>query len=72
MTVFSASGILECPCNSRFGGDPLFYPKAETKNVEHKYGITARGRCKSGTVKPYKKIIRENKYLLPYDMLARL
>ena len=25
------SGILECPCNSRFGGDPIFYPEAKTK-----------------------------------------
>lgn len=27
------SGILECPCNSRFGGDPAFYPDAGTKII---------------------------------------
>jgi hypothetical protein len=29
------SGILECPCNSRYGGDPSFYPQAQTKVVTH-------------------------------------
>jgi hypothetical protein len=25
------SGILECPCNGRYGGDPIFYPTEQTK-----------------------------------------
>ena len=25
------SGILECPCNGRYGGDPQFYPTQNTK-----------------------------------------
>jgi len=25
------SGVLECPCTSRYGGDPIFYPAAQTK-----------------------------------------
>jgi len=27
----SYSGVLECPCTSRYGGDPAFYPTAKTK-----------------------------------------
>ena len=27
----------ECPCNSRYGGDPYFYPHAGTKDTEHDY-----------------------------------
>lgn len=31
------SGVLECPCNSRFGGDPGYYPNAHTKEDSHHY-----------------------------------
>lgn len=41
------SGILECPCNSRYGGDPMFYPEAQTKLIEHKYTLGSNV-CKSG------------------------
>ena len=41
------SGILECPCNSRFGGDPIFYPDAKTKLVTHNYGVLPSGSCKA-------------------------
>ena len=37
------SGVLECPCNSRFGGDPIFYPGAQTKLIEHKYSVMPNG-----------------------------
>jgi hypothetical protein len=43
------SGILECPCNSRFGGDPIFYPEAKTKLVTHKYSGVSVGSCTSAT-----------------------
>ena len=33
------SGILECPCNSRFGGDTIFYPTAQTKRVFHRWHL---------------------------------
>jgi hypothetical protein len=39
------SGILECPCNSRYGGDPVFYPKAGTKQIIHKYTAVPSGTC---------------------------
>ena len=41
------SGLLECPCNSRYGGDPIFYPLANSKIIEHKYQLGS-GACKSG------------------------
>ena len=43
------SGILECPCNSRFGGDPIFYPDAKTKLVTHNYGVLPSGSCKASS-----------------------
>jgi len=43
------SGVLECPCNSRFGGDPIFYPDAQTKYHEHQYDVLANGgACAAG------------------------
>ena len=42
------SGVLECPCNSRFGGDPLFYPNAQTKVTQHLYPALVNGTCESG------------------------
>jgi len=41
------SGILECPCNSRFGGDPGYYPNSKTKVLEHKYYAMSRSACQS-------------------------
>ena len=45
------SGILECPCNSRYGGDPIFYPEAKTKLITHKYYL--RMHCHTNTLKVY-------------------
>jgi len=42
------SGVLECPCNSRYGGDPIFYPDAQTKVTERRYAALAGGACKEG------------------------
>lgn len=42
------SGILECPCNSRYGGDPMFYPESQTKLVQHKYTTLISGMCPAG------------------------
>lgn len=39
------SGILECPCNSRYGGDPYFYPTAKTKIVERSLTAIPSGTC---------------------------
>lgn len=39
------SGLLECPCTERWGGDPLFYPKAQTKIFEHGYASLTSGTC---------------------------
>uniref|UniRef100_A0A7S4F885 Uncharacterized protein n=1 Tax=Chrysotila carterae TaxID=13221 RepID=A0A7S4F885_CHRCT len=39
------SGILECPCNSRYGGDPIFYPDAKTKLISHQFSAIASGVC---------------------------
>ena len=42
------SGILECPCNSRYGGDPLFYPTQKTKIIEDKIMAIESGSCAHG------------------------
>ncbi|KAL1520060.1 hypothetical protein AB1Y20_023535 [Prymnesium parvum] len=42
------SAILECPCNSRFGGDAAFYPAARTKQVARKYTALGGGVCAAG------------------------
>jgi len=42
------SGILECPCNSRVGGDPVFYPEAKTKILTHSVLTIPSGTCKQG------------------------
>lgn len=42
------SGVLECPCNGRYGGDPMFYPDSKTKIVEHKYTALDSGTCAAG------------------------
>ena len=39
------SGVLECPCNSRYGGDPSYYPDSGTKQTQHQYGALADGAC---------------------------
>ena len=44
------SGVLECPCNERFGGDPIFYPDARTKIQEHEYQTMASGVCGTNNV----------------------
>lgn len=42
------SGVLECPCNGRYGGDPMFYPDSQTRIVEHKYTALSSGTCAAG------------------------
>ena len=41
----NASGLIECPCSSRFGGDPMFYPNASTKVVVHTFSVQGMKRC---------------------------
>ena len=36
------SGLLECPGTSRYGGDPMFYPDAKTKIIDHKYTLGSK------------------------------
>jgi len=42
------SGILECPCNSRYGGDPQFYPSAQSKIVTSAFKAIPSGACAAG------------------------
>ena len=47
------SGILECPCNSRYGGDAMFYPEGDgyghkTKILEDQIMAIESGTCASG------------------------
>jgi hypothetical protein len=42
------SGILECPCNGRYGGDPQFYPTEKTKIVSRAFTAIPSGACASG------------------------
>ncbi|XP_045180973.2 uncharacterized protein LOC123540207 [Mercenaria mercenaria] len=45
------SGILECPCNGRFGGDPSIYGKDTlTKSVKHHYICVSQASCDNATV----------------------
>jgi len=39
------SGILECPCTDRYGGDPIFYPDAGTKVMDHQYSVVDAPQC---------------------------
>uniref|UniRef100_A0A7S4V172 Uncharacterized protein n=1 Tax=Alexandrium monilatum TaxID=311494 RepID=A0A7S4V172_9DINO len=39
------SGLLECPCNSRYGGDPVIYKGTKTKAVVHDYTAVTSGTC---------------------------
>jgi hypothetical protein len=42
------SGILECPCNEGYGGDPEFYGAASKTKIEtHQYSAIAAGSCGS-------------------------
>eukprot|EP01084_Bolivina_argentea_P258907 436667_1 len=43
------SGLLECPCNGNFGGDPLFYGNDTlTKTFVHNYATLQSIQCPSG------------------------
>ena len=43
------SGLLECPCNGKFGGDPMFYGNSTlTKTVTHNYMTLQTQQCESG------------------------
>lgn len=43
------SGILECPCNSGYGGDGEFYgDKTKTKVSQHQYAAIGAGVCGGG------------------------
>lgn len=44
------SGILECPCNGRFGGDPEFYPNDKTKVLTSSITAIPSGSCEQGQV----------------------
>ena len=45
------SGLLECPCNSRYGGDPAIYGKdSRTKIVTHHYTCVSKASCKTEAV----------------------
>ena len=42
------SGLLECPCNSRYGGDPMIYGQGtKTKYTQHYYGFITQPSCKT-------------------------
>merc|ERR1719242_756223 len=43
------SGILECPCNGKFGGAPLFYGNdTKTKVVIHNFETLQTSQCSAG------------------------
>lgn len=45
------SGILECPCNSRYGGDPLIYGKdIKTKTISHHYQCVSQESCQNSAI----------------------
>ena len=43
------SGVLECPCNGGYGGDPEYYGNStKTKVQSHRYSAIGSGSCTSG------------------------
>ena len=45
------SGVLECPCNGRFGGDPSIYgPNTVTKTISHHYTVISRPACGTSAI----------------------
>eukprot|EP01084_Bolivina_argentea_P258905 436665_1 len=43
------SGLLECPCDGKFGGDPIFYgTNTKTKVVTHNYVTLQSTQCTNG------------------------
>ena len=45
------SGLLECPCNSRYGGDPSIYGAGtKTKTISHHYTCVSQPTCKDSTI----------------------
>lgn len=48
----SYSGLLECPCNSRYGGDSTIYGEnTKTKTTVHHYSCVSQSSCKDTLVK---------------------
>ena len=43
-----AAPLQECPCNSRYGGDPEFYPTSNTKVLARSFTAIPAGACKEG------------------------
>lgn len=44
------SGLLECPCNTRYGGDPVIYGNTQTKTVSHHYTVVSKSSCNTETI----------------------
>lgn len=44
------SGLIECPCTSRYGGDGSFYPGTLTKQADSEYASQAATSCLQGVV----------------------
>lgn len=42
---FNYSGVLECPCNGRYGGDPVIYGDTKTKAIVNDYAAVTSGTC---------------------------
>ena len=43
----NCSGLLERPCNSRYGGELMFYPDSKTNLIDHQYKL-GYDVCKTG------------------------
>eukprot|EP00928_Gymnodinium_smaydae_P061805 TRINITY_DN4579_c0_g3_i1.p1 TRINITY_DN4579_c0_g3~~TRINITY_DN4579_c0_g3_i1.p1 ORF type:complete len:919 (+),score=147.86 TRINITY_DN4579_c0_g3_i1:333-2759(+) len=41
------SGLLECPCNGNYGGDPSVYGDIGTKQITHDYMTLGAGACEA-------------------------
>lgn len=63
----SYSGILECPCNGRYGGDEIFYPKSGTRKIIHAVTAIPAGSCSSAAGHPAFASAKEC-----YDAVAKL
>eukprot|EP00511_Aplanochytrium_stocchinoi_P011099 CAMPEP_0204868148 /NCGR_PEP_ID=MMETSP1348-20121228/25541_1 /ASSEMBLY_ACC=CAM_ASM_000700 /TAXON_ID=215587 /ORGANISM="Aplanochytrium stocchinoi, Strain GSBS06" /LENGTH=914 /DNA_ID=CAMNT_0052020951 /DNA_START=597 /DNA_END=3341 /DNA_ORIENTATION=+ len=48
-SISNYSGLLECPCTDRFGGDPVIYGKETlTKTLADSYTVVSSSKCTDG------------------------
>jgi len=58
------SGLLECPCNSRFGGDPSIYGSdIKTKVIKHHFTLIAQPSCGTSGISSAEECFESSAYV---------